>query len=55
VTVAGVAGLEARRHALSRGRAERLLAVPPVLWRRSAGAGEQVRGPRAQNFFGEIC
>jgi hypothetical protein len=31
VTVAGITRLEARRFALSRGRAERLLAVPPVL------------------------
>ena len=40
VAVAGVAGLEAGRLALGRGRAERLLAVAPVLRRRSAGAGE---------------
>ena len=40
VAVAGVAGLEAGRLALSRGRAERLLAVAPVLRRRAAGTGE---------------
>ena len=38
MTVAGVTGLEARRLALSRGRAEELLAVPPVL-RRRTGTG----------------
>ena len=40
VAVAGVAGLEAGRFALSRGRAERLLAVAPVLRRRAARTGE---------------
>ena len=40
MAVAGVAGLEAGRFALSRGRAERLLAVAPVLRRRAARTGE---------------
>ena len=40
MAVAGVAGLEAGRFALSRGRAERLLAVAPVLRRRAARPGE---------------
>src|SRR5262249_10672501 len=40
VPVARVAGLEAGRLALRRGRAEEGLAVPPVLRRRSPGAGE---------------
>ena len=39
VAVAGVAGLEAERFALSRGRAERLLAVASVLRRRAARTG----------------
>src|SRR5512133_170363 len=41
VAVAGVAGLEAGRFALSRSRTERLLAVAPVLRRRAARTGER--------------
>src|SRR4029450_13519839 len=45
--VAGVAGLEAGRLAVSRGRAEKLLAVAPVLRRGGARAGGPAAGAGA--------